>query len=73
MNFLIQSWLLITSVIAITCISSNDNKIQLRGFISGLLSEFAWIYLAWVSGQWSVVILALYWLVFYFIGMMRRL
>ena len=70
---MIQLSILILGGTAIALIASKSERLQLWGFVAGVLSEPLWIYEAWRTDQWGVVVLACWWGIHYFIGMMRRL
>ena len=70
---MIQALILILGGTAIACIASKHNRVQFWGFVAGTLSEPLWLYCAWQADQWGVMVLALWWGCFYFIGMWRRL
>ena len=70
---MIQLLILILGGTAIALIASKSERLQLFGFIAGVLSEPLWIYEAYNAGHWGICVLAVWWGIFYFIGMMRRL
>ena len=69
---MIQALILLLGASAIACIASKNERVQFWGFVFGTLSEPLWLYEAWRTGQWGIVVLALWWGGFYFVGMVRR-
>lgn len=57
---------------AIAFMACRSRKRRLVGYILGLLSEPAWIWMSIDAGQWGVVPLCVWWGVFYAIGTWRH-
>ena len=68
----LQAWVGLFGAGAILLIASPRPRRQWWGFLLGLLSEPGWILMAWLDGQWAVVLLATWWGVFYARGLRVR-
>jgi hypothetical protein len=67
-----QIIILVFGSLAIALIAQKSERVQFWGFVSGAISEPFWIYEAYNTRQWGVVLLALYWGGFYVWGAWRR-
>ena len=68
-----QLMILIFGAGAISMIASKRESVQKYGFLCGVISEPFWLYEAWRSGQWAVMLLALWWGCWYGVGLWKRL
>lgn len=57
---------------AIYFLASPDALVRRWGYLSGLLSEPFWIYAAITDKQWGVLMMALWWGGFYFVGLINN-
>ena len=68
---LIQAYLFITSAASVYLVSRTD-KWHKWGFVAGLLSEPGWLYMAYTTNQWAVLLLTLWWTYYWGAGAYRR-
>jgi hypothetical protein len=66
-----QLWLLVTSMAAVWCVARAD-RWHRWGFVAGLASEPSYLYTSWVSGQWGIFLLTLWWTWYWGVGAWRR-
>ncbi len=64
----VQAMILMLSAITAYLLASGKGSVRRWGYVVGIVGEPFWLYASWVTGQWGVVILALWWTVQYIRG-----
>lgn len=67
----IQAWVLMFSCLAIWCVARTD-RWHRWGYVFGAVSEPAWLWAAWESQQWGVLLLCGWWGYYWIVGAYRR-
>ena len=71
MHHAAQAYILVLSLAAIMLVARTD-PVSRWGFVAGLASEPGWLYAAWESGQWGVMLLSIWWGGWWAVGAWRR-
>lgn len=67
---LCQTAILVLGGLSIAAISLGP-KYELRGYFIGVISEPFWLYTAYAHEQWGIFVSAIWWTVFYSVGLWR--
>ena len=68
MNDLVQAAILILSGVTAWLLASKHARVRRWGYVVGIVGEPFWLYASWVTNQWGVVLLALWWTAQYIRG-----
>lgn len=70
LELLSQVAILVLGGLSIAAISLGP-KYEFKGYLVGVISEPFWLYTAYTHEQWGICISAIWWLVFYTVGLAR--
>lgn len=68
-----QAWMVVFSMLSIFCVARTD-RWHKWGFVAGLLSEPAYVFMAFETPdvQWGILVLVFWWTYYWGIGALRR-
>lgn len=67
-DFFVQAMIVLLGGATIALLASKLGRVRRWGYVVGLASEPFWIYAALVAGQWGILLVALWWAWFYYVG-----